>query len=219
VKLPFQKFLLLAAIPISVGLISTVGVDMPAGVGLQKNKIMLFRATPYEVRPGDIISLDGSGFSKTDNRVLFNGGSDVLATSTDGVSLKVVVPSISEGQYSLSLTNKLGSSLRTEFPVTIRVTNNPSPAPIITSATLSGDMITVVGSGFTASNNVISTFGNSSGSISSSGNSLTFSLSGLSLYQKIKEATKGKKYQSSILIYIYNEHGMSKDPYKLDLVI
>ncbi|MEX2013418.1 MAG: peptidoglycan-binding protein, partial [Parcubacteria group bacterium] len=142
------------ATPIAFTLVES---DTPYALGMMANRLMLFRALPYEVRPGESITLDGSGFSKTLNRVYFNGGNLVTATSGNGSTLEVTVPgSLSEGEYELSVTNVLGSS-DPNIKVTVKVTNNPHPGPIIESATKVGDMVTVTGSGFTSSNNLYTT--------------------------------------------------------------
>jgi len=67
-------------------------IDTPAALGMRANQVMLFRAFPFEVRSGDVISLDGSGFSKTINKIYFNDSNPVDATSTDGITLDVRVP-------------------------------------------------------------------------------------------------------------------------------
>lgn len=193
--------------------------DTPYALGMRANRVMLFRAFPYEVKPGDSITLDGSGFSKTLNKVYFNGSSPATATSTDGTVLKVSLPtSLSEGEYNLSVTNVLGSS-DPSIKVSIKVTDNPNSGPVILSASINGDKVTVTGSGFTSSNNLFTTFGNSSSSISSDGNIIIFSVNELSLYKQIKDAMGSQHYSSSLWIYVQNEHGVNKDPYKLDIVI
>lgn len=197
-------------------------IDTPSIPGIRANRIMLFRATPFEVRPGDPIMLNGSGFSKTLNKIYFNGGYEVIATSTNGTTMAVLVPSsLSEGQYNLSVSNSLGTS-NSDNPniiITIKVTNNPQQAPTINSVSLDGDTVTVIGSGFTSANNILTTFGNLSSPISANGDTITFRITDLRLYNKIKQSTLGRKYQSALWIYVKNEHGSNKDPYKLDITI
>ena len=113
--------------------------------------------------------------------------------------------------------NVLGSS-DPQIKVGIKVTDNPNPGPQITSASISGDIVTITGSGFTSSNNLYTTFGNSLSPVSSSGNSLIFNVTDLSIYNKIKSLT-GTKYKAILWIYVQNEHGTNKDPYKLDVII
>ena len=191
--------------------------DTPFALGMKANTIILFRASPFEVRPGDFITLDGSGFSKTSNKVYFDGGNEVIATSTNGIVMDVVVPTnLSEGERTLSVANVFGSSdnPNSNIKIKIRVTNNPQPPPTITGASIVGDSVTVVGTGFTSSNNLFTTFGNSSNPIFSNGTTFNFRISNLSMYEKIKKFTQGR-YQASLWIYVQNEHGMNKDPYQL----
>lgn len=196
-----------------------MGNDTPTAFGMRVNQIMLFRAFPFEVRAGDLITLDGSGFSKTANQISFNSGHSVIATSTDGMTLEVPVPAnLTLGEYKLSVSNILGSSDNSDTSVIIRVTSNPQLGPTIEGASIAGDMVTLTGKGFTSANNLITTLGNSSSPISSSGNTLTFRISDLSMYGEIKKFTLGN-YQAAFWIYVENEHGVNKEPYKLDIII
>lgn len=205
--------------PSNPNLLPSVEIDTPSALGMRANRTMLFRATPFEVRPGDFITLDGSGFSKTLNKVYFNGGSPITATSTDGMTIKMSVPAnLTEDEYKLSVSNVLGSSENPDITVAIKVTNNPQPGPTIESASIVGDTVTLIGSGFTSLNNLFTTLGDSSSPIFSNGTTLTFRVADLSRYNQIKQFTLGK-YQVALWIYVQNEHGINKEPYKLEIVI
>ena len=194
-------------------------VDTPYAFGMRANRIMLFRASPFEVRPGDFITLDGSSFSKTSNKVYFNGSSALAATSTNGSVIETFVPaSLAEGEYKLSVSNVLGSSDNPDIRVTIKVTNNPQPAPSIESASITGDTVTLIGKGFTSSNNLFTTLGDSSSPLSSDGTTLTFRVTDLSRYNQVKQFTVGK-YQAALWIFVQNEHGISREPHKLEIII
>lgn len=198
--------------------------DQTFAKGQRHNKVFLFRATPFEVRPGDTITLDGSGFSKSVNEVRFNGGYPTIASSTNGVLMDVVVPvALSNGEYRLSVSNSLNSSDRNnpDIKVLIRVTSSPRSAPVIKSASISDSTITIVGEGFTSSNSIYTTFGNLPNPVSSNGNTITFRLSDLPLYGQIKKASQaqGRSYNSFISIYVQNDRGMNKAPYNLGLSI
>ena len=193
--------------------------DAPAALGIRANQVMLFRAVPFEVRSGDAITLDGSGFSKTLNEVYFNGGNPVTATSSDGITLEITVPAtLAEGEYKLSVSNVWGSSGNSNITVLIKVTNNPQPAPTIESALMVGDTVTLIGNDFTSANNIITTLGDSARPISSNGGTLTFRITELSMYNEIRKFTLGK-YQAALWIYVQNEHGVNKEPYKLEIII
>ena len=150
-------------------------------LGIRANQVMLFRAVPFEVRSGDAITLDGSGFSKTLNKVYFDNSHSVVATSSDGVTLEISVPTaLAEGEYKLSVSNAWGSSENLNITILIKVTNNPQPAPTIKSASIVGDTVTLIGNGFTSANNIITTLGDSARPISSNGDILTFRITELS---------------------------------------
>lgn len=186
--------------------------------GMRVNRVMLFRAYPFEVRPGGMVMLEGSGFSKSLNKVYFNGSSPLAATSTNGTTMTIVVPgTLSEGQYKLTVSNTLGSSENPGIEIPIKVTSFPQPAPIIKGASISGETVTVTGEGFTAQSSVLTTLGNFPGAISSSGATLSFRLSELSQYEQVKKHLQGNKYQFTLWIFVQNEHGTNKNPYKLDL--
>ena len=203
--------------PISFDVVPST--DTPHALGMRANRIMLFRAFPFEVRFGDIITLDGSGFSKTLNKVYFDGSYAVTATSTNGFVLEVPVPAgLAEGEYKLSVSNALGSSDNLDAKVRIKVTNNPQPAPTIESASINGDTVTLTGRGFTSSNNLFTTLGDSSNPISSDSTTLTFRVTDLSRYGQIKQFTLGK-YQTAPWIFVQNEHGINKEPYELEIII
>lgn len=205
--------------PHASSILPNVGPDTLAAVGMRTNRVFLFRATPFEVRPGDSLTLDGSGFSKTLNKIYFNGSELITATSADGTKLMVRVPeNLTEGEYRLSVSNVLGSSDNPDIKIAIKVTSNPQQGPTITSASIAGDTVTLVGAGFTSSNKLFTTLGDSSSPISSNGTTLTFRITDLSRYNRIKTLTKGK-YQASLWIYVQNEHGISANPYELKLII
>lgn len=206
-------------VPSNPNLSPSVEIDTPSAPGMRANRTMLFRVTPFEARSGDFITLDGSGFSKTLNKIYFNGDSPITATSTDGMTLKIPVPAgLTEGEYSLSVSNVLGSSENPDITVTIKVTNNPQPGPTIESASIVDDTVTLIGGGFTSANNLFTTLGDSSGPIFSNGTTLTFRVTDLSRYDQIKQFTLGK-YQVVLWIYVQNEHGINKEPYQLEIII
>ena len=205
--------------PSNPNLSPSVEIDTPSTPGMRVNRVMLFRAYPFEARPGDFITLEGSGFSKTLNKVYFNGGTPVPATSTDGATLEIPVPvNLAEGEYGLSVSNVLGSSDNTNTNIVIKITSNPQPGPTIESASITGDMVTLIGKGFTSTNNLFTTLGDSSGPVPSNGTALTFRVADLSRYEQIKQFTMGK-YQAALWIYVQNEHGINKEPYKLEIII
>lgn len=214
---PIPALFLLAALPISLSLLaSTQTSSLP---GLRSNKVVLFRAIPYEVRPGGQAVLEGSGFSKGSNKVYFNGVEGFVATSTSGISLTITVPtSLPESRYKISVSNILGSSDNPQIPIYIKITNNPQPSPVIEKASISGEMVTVTGKNFTSLNTLITTLGNKE-AVMSDGANISFRLSELPHYERVKKSLKNNKFQFSLWIFVQNEHGVNKNPYKLDTII
>jgi len=208
----------MATVPISLSFLPNTSTR--ASLGMRVNRVFLFRALPYEVRPGENLVLEGSGFSKGSNKIYFNGTESATATSTNGTSMNLTVPgSLVAGEYKISISNILGSSENASIPIYVKVTNNPQPAPLIERVAISGDVVTVMGKNFSPVNTVITTLGNSTVSITSDGTALSFRLNELSQYVQVKKSLKTNKYKFSLWIFVQNEHGISKDPYKLDMVI
>jgi hypothetical protein len=219
-RITFAPFLLVAALPLSVAFLAP-NQNSPAP-GAQANKIMLFQATPYEVKPGDTIVLKGSGFNVSSNNVHFGTRATVAATSTGGTLISVTVPAfIPHGDYDLSVSNNLGSSntANNSAKVSIKVTSSPRTPPTITSASVSGSTVTLIGEGFSSSNNLVTTLGTLGGVSSFDGRSISFQLNNLSEYARVKQQLKNKNIQTSIWIHINNDRGTSNDPYKLDIVL
>lgn len=206
--------------PISSGLSTNIETDTSAALGMRAGQVMLFRAFPFEARAGDTIVLDGSGFSRTLNKVYFNGGDPVVATSTDGATLQFSIPNnLAEGEYKLTVSNVWGSSENPSVTALVKVTNNPQPAPTIESASIINDEVTLIGRSFSSSNNLFTTLGDSLSPISSSnGTTLTFHITDLSMYNETRQVTLGR-YHEALWIYVQNEHGVNKEPYKLDIII
>ncbi|PIQ66669.1 MAG: hypothetical protein COV96_00270 [Candidatus Zambryskibacteria bacterium CG11_big_fil_rev_8_21_14_0_20_42_18] len=193
--------------------------DTPYAFGIRADKVIIFRAFPFEVQSGDIITLEGSGFSRTANNVYFNGGYSLSATSTNGKIIRIQTPSsITEGEYKLFVSNLLGSSENSNIEVKVKITDNPTPSPYIESASIVGDIVTLIGSGFTSRNDLLTTLGNSASPLSSSGTTLTFRLKDLSQYDQISQFTRGQ-YKFTLWVYVQNEHGINKDPYQIDITI
>ena len=217
-RLP-QNLLLIAAVSFSSSFLSGLQIDTKAAPGLRINKVALFRTIPYELRPGDRLLLQGSGFSKTSNKIYFNGGNPVTGISTDGVAMSITVPKdLAYGQYKVGVFNKLGTSNNPMLPIYIQVAASPVGAPIITSASLNKDQVVVTGENFTSANKILTNFGEHKVPVSSSdGKSLSFSLSNLSMYENIKKYYTGQKM--ALWIYVQNEHGVAKNAFKLDLTI
>ncbi len=220
-RLRILPFLIFAFVPLSIPSFALPSSKNTISIpGMLSNKVVLFQAFPYEVKPGGSLNLSGSGFSTKSNTVSFGGGIKVEATSTNGFNLKVMVPNtLSEGTYKLSVSNILGSSENPNIPVSVKITSNPISEPIITSAIFNIDTITLKGKGFTSTNGLITTMGNLNGAISTTGTELSFKVSDLSDYLKVKNTKKTASLSLPIWIFIQNEHGVSKTAYSVNIKI
>ncbi len=148
---------------------------------------------PVEEGSGSTITITGSGFTPTNNTIIFNSGERITGiSSTNGTSLSFALPSfVGGGGYSnglpvtatvyLTVSNSNGIS----NAKSIRVTPNlsaPSISSITPTSALVGTTVTITGTGFTPTGNRIK-FGdlgsenNPSYSINSSnGTTLTFTV-------------------------------------------
>lgn len=219
-RIPFGSFLLVAALPLSVAFLAP-GQNATAP-GSQANKIMLFQVSPYEVRPGDTVVLQGSGFSTSQNSVYFGSYVNVSATSTNGAVMSVAVPSsLPFGEYNVVVSNTLGSSadVANSVRVSIKVTGSPRTPPVITNASVSAGVVTLVGDGFSSTNSLVTNLGNLEGVPSFDGRSITFQINNLSEYARIKRQLGNKSIQTTLVVHISNDRGSSKNPYSVNITI
>jgi hypothetical protein len=94
----------------------------------------LFQVSPYQVRPGGVVVVKGMGFQSQGNTLYVGDTASLSAESGDGMSFTTTIPpSVSEGSYNVYVKNSRGSTLSTERPIHIMVTNSPKPLPKITS--------------------------------------------------------------------------------------
>ncbi|MDQ3089736.1 MAG: IPT/TIG domain-containing protein [bacterium] len=194
--------------------------DTLSGPGIRSNRVLLFQATPYEVRPGGEVTLVGSGFSKTENRVLIGDKVGIFATSTNGTEIRFKIPSnFKENTYKITVFNQLGSSTNPVAPVLVKVTKKPQSPPSVSSATIEGGVITISGSGFSESNNIYTNMGSVEKIKLSKRKTLSFSIASLTSYSQAKNSLKGAVAVFPLSIFIQNEHGISQVPYNIDITI
>ena len=110
---------------------------------------------PPDGPSGTEVILTGGGFTAENNSVSFGGTLIENITPSAGDELKFTVPSVSFGSHAIFVTNENGTSNTTFF----NVLDLDKETPVITSVTPSsakvGDIVTIIGSGFTPSSNVI----------------------------------------------------------------
>jgi len=184
---------------------------------LRKSSLVLFGISPYQIEPGGIVTLQGTGFSETNE--VHVGGYMITATSDDGFSLSFPAPS-SLGEYDVWITNANGSSQISERPMKIVVTTNPTPLPTVVSVSPNpaeyGDTITVTGNNF-SNKNIVSTSLGVMENVTSSGGTISIRLSDISFASQIKDIPYMKGRRTPILLYIKSDGGVSKEAYSFDV--
>lgn len=181
--------------------------------------LAVYSASKYQAAPGSPIKIYGSGFSLTEN-VLNIGQSQTTLASYDGTILEANAP-ISVGEYEIWVTNQKGTSRVPSRPVKITVTNSPADLPIIEKATPSpvpvDGTVTLSGTGFAASNNVLTSLGILENVPSSDGKTISFSISSLPYisYAKAAEALRGKI--SPVLVNIQTKGGFTEKQFQFDV--
>lgn len=142
---------------ISIGAVPLV---LPTNGQTTKNAVVVMYPSLYSGGVGTIITVSGGGFTPTNNTVHFGDSYAIEAVSSrDASTLSVNVPkTIPFGKYSLYVTNSNGTSNRDAFFV---VTDPAVPEPTISSVSpssgRSGTTVTITGTGFTATGNVLRT--------------------------------------------------------------
>jgi len=179
--------------------------------------LALFNVSPYQVRPGDTVTLQGTGFGDV-NDVHANGYL-VSRPSTDGFTLSFPAPP-SPGDYDVWVTNAKGSSQVVGRTMRLTVTTNPAPLPVVTVVSPNpanySDTITITGTGFSNTNTVSTSLGIIE-NVASSGGAISLRLSDFSLASKIKEIPYMRGRKAAILLYVQSEGGLSKEPYSFDV--
>jgi hypothetical protein len=212
-KFSLIPFLLVAALPLSVSLLTPSSNNQV--IKTKTIKAVLFQASPYEVKPGGDLVLNGSGFSYSGNIVNFGSGAQVEATSSDSTTLNIKVPpTLFPGEYELSI---LGGQAVSNSKVYVKVTNNPRTPPIISKVIYSAGYLTIIGDGFSSSNALVTSLGTLSNVSSFDGKTITFRANDLSDYSRIKKQLAGRQVQTVLWIQVSNDRGTSKEAYKLDV--
>ncbi|MEI8337833.1 MAG: hypothetical protein WCF92_01650 [bacterium] len=203
----------------SLGLNSSSNFDLASFFG---KDVRVYNASPYQVKPGQTISIKGQNFVLGSNDFYF-GGTVQNTQCTSSIDCKVQVPlSAPLGKQNVSLKNKDGSSDGQKVKVYVFITNNPASPSVITSivpnivtTNLSNVELTIQGKAFAPSGNYVNTPMGIIGPINSSdGKNISFNLKLINgidlLFQKVN-ARKTNKLPMPVIIS--NEYGISEVGY------
>jgi peptidoglycan hydrolase-like protein with peptidoglycan-binding domain len=177
----------------------------------------LYQVLPFQIQPGGTVTITGNNLTRDG---VFHIG-DAYTTSLspvgsgDSRNFTAVIPaSVPSGTYTVWVTNTKGSSFRATTPIKLMVTNNPQPAPTITSSTPTSissldTVIAVTGSGLTGNVKVFSRFGTIT--VSSDGSTIRFKPSDFpnvkDLQNLINKTPKGIPLK--VGFYILSDAGIS----------
>lgn len=125
----------------------------------QQTDVVVKFPSQYSGKPGTRITILGWGFTATDNTINFGSNYKIeKATSADGNNISIIVPNIPKGVYLISVKNAHGDSKTSSF---FSVIDGVSALPVISSITpdraTRGDTVTIKGSGFAATGNMLRT--------------------------------------------------------------
>ena len=146
--------------------------------------VRVYGVDPYQVKPGQKVVINGVGFKEKQNIFSFGGVDTEAIDCAYSTYCEAVVPaSVPFGEQVVSLRNSQGSSVGSQYPAKVYVTQNPIPAPVLSSITPDAvdvsssyysTSLVIKGEGFSNSGNYIYTPLGKSGPYNSDGKTLTF---------------------------------------------
>ncbi len=176
----------------------------------------------YQVKHGDVVTIQGSGFVAQQNTIHFgNQYSMVAPGSIDGKTLRFAVPdSIPNGSYNVWIENDGGSTYKSEASNFFTITDTPSAVPTITnispSAIQFSDKATIVitGTGFMdQGNSIYSPIGTAPNLPSKDGKTISVPLASFSNFSSIQKSSQNFKGAGmNISIVIHNSAGNTSVP-------
>ncbi len=182
--------------------------------------VKVYNTEPYQVKSGQKIVVNGTGFTEKNNIFSFGGIRTEGITCGYSTYCEVVVPNGAPlGSQDITLENSNGNSKNQGFPSKVFVTNNPIMPSIISSAVPNqikeselGANIIVKGERFAVDENYIYTPLGSVGPFSSSdGKTILFSLKEMKDINKLIE--RGRLLKTEIIpmpFRVNNEYGSSE---------
>lgn len=141
---------------------STVAASLPSKTEVRiipEGDVFIAFPSQYSGKPGTEITISGEGFTATNNTIYFGSTKATEnVSSSSGFTLVLKVPNLPKGIYPLSVKNIQGQTKGDSFFV---VTDGITPEPKVESVTPDtaqrGTVITVNGSGFTKTGNMVRT--------------------------------------------------------------
>ena len=185
-------------------------------------KIYLSYPSSYEGEPGHALSLQGVGFTQTNNTVHFGTNYSVQnVMTTNGVLLLSVPEDIPYGYYPITVSNSGGTSLN-DIPFVVKTPNTPNPtiSKVTPERIGYGDMVTVTGTGFsTKGNEIRSSYDIMRDIVSLDGKTIKFNVLPFPDTFGASAGTgfeKGTEWE--IRFYVINENGISSNQGIITLV-
>jgi len=201
-------------------------LQSPGNIFSQVDELIAAYVSTNAASYGERVILYGFGFTKENNTINFDNSYSISGiSSTDGSQLVFTIPEdIPTGRYNIYVSNSKGT---TENNIFFVITKPETFSPTITSSSpaegLYGEEITVIGTGFTATNNTIHTsYGFIYNVSSSDGTTLVFKLipqPGPDIPELEVGVDLGQGLSLPVWFYVVNSNGVSRDVMKFILQI
>ena len=171
-------------------------------------------ASSYAGKPGESITIQGLELT-SGTKIHFGDEATVTGTAFGGTALTFIVPNIKKGPYELTFTSESGEEAIRIMDFVITQQNATAPEIFSVSPSLGPDgaLITIHGSGFTATGNQIEFGQNVVSNISSSdGKTLKVNVaSGLEISSSAEFSETGVA-EWPVFIYVANANGRIEEP-------
>jgi hypothetical protein len=189
-------------------------------------ELQFYYTSPQDGRPGEMLTIFGTGFTGAENSVHFNETVLSNIPSMSGTELTFAIPELAAGRYALSISNQKGKVDARYFRILNE--NSVSPPKIISISPTHGKqdtIVTVFGSNFSTEENLIyTTFDEITNVASSDGKTISFTVpplpsntdSGVGTPSAAEIAEADKKSTATVtqlplFIYVENNDGISNE--------